>query len=137
MTYQAEQYFVLTFIRKSRRERLLFELTSPKKRYDGISRFCHQAEDVLDHSKIIMTGEDMDRLPEFQKFVRMHDEPCFILSPDGFIDGQHVPLKDAVEMAVMCPDAAVMIGSSYAIVFGESSKGGRGKYLLSEHKKQL
>ena len=127
----SEQYFVQTFIRKSRRERLLFELMTPRKRYDGISRFCHQAEEVLDHSKIFMSGEDIDRLPEFKRFVRTHDEICYILSPDGFVDGQSVPLKDAVQMAVMCPDAVVIIGSSFAIIFGEPAKVGRGKYLLS------
>ena len=135
MDYQAEQYFVHTFVRKSRHERLLFELMTPRKRYDGISRFCHQSDEVLDYSKIIMSGEDIDRLPEFERFVRTHNEVCYILSPDDFVDGQSVPLKDAVPMAVMCPDAVVIIGSSFAMVFGEPAKGGRGKYLLSEQKR--
>ena len=133
----SEQYFIQTFVRKSRRERLLFELMTPRKRYNGISRFCHQADEVLDHSKIILTGEDIDRLPEFERFVRTHDEVCYILSPDSLIDGQHVRLKDAVPMALMCPDAVVIIGSSFAIVFGEPAKGGRGKYLLSAQTKQI
>lgn len=136
MDYKAEQYFVQTFVRKNRRERLLFELMTPRKRYDGISRFCHEAEELLDHAKIVMSGEDIDRLPEFERFVRSHDEVCLILSPDGFIDGQNVRLKDAVPMAVMCPDAVVIIGSTFAVVFGEPAKGGRGKYLLSEQTKQ-
>ena len=65
MEYLNERYFVQTFIRKDRRERLLYELTTPGKRYDGISRFCHQAKGLLDPAKIIMEGEDLDRHPEF------------------------------------------------------------------------
>lgn len=41
MDYSAEKHFVQTFIRRNRRERLLYELTTPKKRMDGVSRFCH------------------------------------------------------------------------------------------------
>lgn len=63
--YTAERRFVQSFIRKNRRERVLFELTTPEKRYDGVSRFCHQAEELLDPTKIAMQGEDLDRRPEF------------------------------------------------------------------------
>ena len=48
MEHTAERYFIQTFIRKSRRERLLFELTTATRRYDGLSRFCHQSRELLD-----------------------------------------------------------------------------------------
>ncbi len=47
MDYSNEQHFVQSFIRKARRERLLYELTTPEKRYDGVNRFCHQAKELL------------------------------------------------------------------------------------------
>ena len=61
MDYSIEERFVKAFIRKSHRERLLYELTTPKKRYAGVSRFCHHAKDLLDPSKILMEGEDLER----------------------------------------------------------------------------
>ena len=64
MDYLNEQHFVQTFIRKDRSDRLLYELTTPEKRYDGVSRFCHQAKELLEPSRIIMEGEDLDRRPE-------------------------------------------------------------------------
>ena len=134
MISAAEQYFVETFIRKDRQERLLYELAKPKKRYDGVSRFCHQAKELLDPDLIVMEGEDMDRSPEFERFVQTHGEDCYLISPDSFVDGLSLPLKDAVHSAVMCPDAVVIIGNKFAVVFGEPMKGGRGKYLLSERK---
>ncbi len=132
MDYSNEQHFVQAFIRKNRRDRLLYELTTPEKRYEGVSRFCHRAKDLLEPSKIIMEGEDINRRPEFEQFVRQHDEICFVLSPDFYMDEQFLPFRDAVDQAIICLDAILIIGSSFAVVFGEPMKGGRGKFLLSE-----
>ena len=79
-----------------------------------------------------MEGEDLDRRPEFDRFVRQHDEICLVLSPDIYTDEQFLPLRDAVQRAVICLDAVIIMGSTFAVVFGEPMKGGRGKYLLSE-----
>ena len=132
MDYSNERHFVQAFIRKNRRDRLLYELTTPEKRYEGVSRFCHQAKDLLEPSKIIMEGEDINRRPEFEQFVWQHDEICFVLSPDFYMDEQFLPFRDAVDQAIICLDAILIIGSSFAVVFGEPMKGGRGKFLLSE-----
>ena len=131
--YSIEERFVKAFIRKSRRERMLYELMTPEKRYEGVDRFCHEAGNLLDPAKIVMEGEDLDRRPEFRRFVEKNkDEICYLLSPDFWLDEQFKPLNEAVELAVMCPDAALVIGDDFAIVFGEPMKGGRGKYLLAE-----
>ena len=132
MDYSNERHFVQAFIRKNRRDRLLYELTTPEKRYEGVSRFCHRAKDLLEPSKIIMEGEDINRRPEFEQFVRQHDEICFVLSPDFYMDEQFLPFRDAVDQAIICLDAILIIGSSFAVVFGEPMKGGRGKFLLSK-----
>ena len=132
MDYSIEQHFVQAFIRKNRRERLLHELTTPGKRYGGIDRFCHQARALLEPARIIMEGEDLERRPEFERFVSQHDEICYVLSNDFYIGERFLPVKDAVKEAIMCPDAVLILGSSFAMVFGEPEKGGRGKFLLSE-----
>ena len=132
MDHAIEEHFVKAFICKRAQERMLYELTTPKKRYAGISRFCHQAKDVLEPSKILMEGEDLDRRADFKHFVQKQDGPCYVLSPDSWLNEQFLPLQSAVEQAAMCCDAVVMIGEGYAVVFGEPMKGGRGKYLLTE-----
>lgn len=83
---------------------------------------------------IVLQGGDMDRRPEFAIFVRQHGGMCRMLSPDPSADGLILPLEDAVILAVQCPDAAVILGSTFAVVFGEPVKGGRDKYLLSEER---
>ena len=129
-----EEKFVQQFIRKNRRERLLYELASKKKRYEGISRFCHQAEDFLDDKLIVMQGEDLERQNDFQKFIKKHDQQCYILSPDYDLNEATLPLETAVIRAAMNTDAVVIIGDNFAIVYTEAMKT-RGKYLLVNEKK--
>ena len=134
--YTEEKRLVRSFIRKDRRDRLLFELTKAEKRYDGVSRFCHQADDFMDKSKIIMSGTDLNHRPEFLRFVRTRkDEKCYLLSPDYTLDGCTLPLPQAVEQASMNADAVVILGSDFLIVFTEDFKGGSEKYLLCEDRK--
>ncbi|MBQ3403937.1 MAG: hypothetical protein IJG63_00760 [Oscillospiraceae bacterium] len=135
MAYEAERRFVERFVRRDRRERLLYELTNQNKRYDGLSRFCHHTDELLDKGKLIMQGEDLDRRAEFLCFVKEHDERCLIMSPDGSLDGEVLPFNTAVERAVSCFDAVIILGSSFAVVLGEVVKKGRGKYLLSDERK--
>ena len=129
MDYTEERRFVQAFIREPKRERLLYELTTPKKRSAGVSRFCHQASEFLDASKIRMQGGDLDRQPEFARFVRQHEEICYVLSADFWLD-EHLPFSGAVEQAALCSDAVLILGSTFAVVYTEAMKGGREKYLL-------
>ena len=80
MDHSQERRFVESFIVKNRRERLLNMLTTPKKRHEGLSRFCHRAKDLLDPDRIIMEGEDLERRPEFMSFAKAHGLP-FIAIP--------------------------------------------------------
>ena len=130
--HKAEEYFINTFIIKNRRERLLYELSSPDKRYDGLSRFCHNARDLLEPSRIIMKGENIDRDHAFYEFSRDHDELCYVISPDLYEDGEYLLLDDALDIATIGLDAIIIIGSTFAVVFDEPMKGGRDKFLLSE-----
>lgn len=132
MNHSDIQHFVNSFIIKNRRERLLYELTTIKKRSAGVSRFCHQAREILDPSKIIMEGKDIDRTTEFKNFVTQHDEICLVLSPDFYMDERYLSFEDAVHQANSCLDAVIIMGSSFAVVYAEPMKDGRGKFLLSE-----
>ena len=132
MNASREEYFIRTFIRKSKQERLSYELFTPKKRYDGISRFCHQAGVFLDPSKTVLKGCDLESQPAFRDFISSHDELCAVISLEGWLDGETLSLKEAVDRASMSTDAVLILGSTFAIVFGEAEKGGREKYLLCE-----
>ena len=129
--FAPEKHFVSSFVRKARSDRIMHELTTPAKRYDGLDRFCHQTPDLLDMSKVFLQGDDLERLPAFKSFVASHNGPCVLLSPDSFVDGEVLPLKEAVEKAIMSMDAVIVLGSTFAVVFGEVMKT-RDKFLLVE-----
>lgn len=126
--------FVRTFIRKDRQDRLLLELMHEDRRDEGLDRFCHQAEDLLDFRRVAMQGEELERRADFRRFAEEKGGMCLMFSPDPWLDGERLPLAEAVEKAAVGTDAAVILGSGYAVVFGESMKGGRGKYLLTAEK---
>ena len=130
MNKQKETYFLQNFIRKSRRERLEYELNTPKKRMEGIERFCHQAPDFLAPEKIRIKDSNLENLPAFLKFVREHEESVYLLSPDPLLNEQILTLNEAVDLAAANSDAVIMIGDTFAIVFAEAEKGGRDNYLL-------
>ena len=134
MDYEEERRFVRLFVRKARRERLLYELTNPRKRYDGLSRFCHNAAELLDAEKIALSGEDLERQTAFRGFVERHDETCCILSPDFSLDGRTARFNAALNLASACFDALIILGGSFAVVYGEAMKGGRGKYFLTQER---
>ena len=130
MNHSMEEHFVQAYIKKNRRERLLYELTNSRKRYDGLSRFYHQARELLNPALIRMEGSGLEQSPAFQEFVRQHNELCCLLSPDAALNERYALLSEGVELACACFDAVIIIGSSFSVVFGESMKGGREKYLL-------
>lgn len=126
-----EERFVTRFVRSKRRERLLFELTTPKRRSRGLDRFCHQAQDILDPAKIRMVGENLDQREEFKAFVGAHDDTCCVLTGDASIDGATLRLSDAVRAARMACDAVIIVGTDFAVVVTEATRGGRDMYLLT------
>ncbi|MBR3251375.1 MAG: hypothetical protein IKF80_06675 [Erysipelotrichaceae bacterium] len=132
MDYPAEERFVRTYIRKSRQERLLYELKTTEKRYRGLSRFSHQARELIDNDKILKTGKDFDDTKDLEKFVKQHDENCLVFSPDPMIDDSSMSLKEAIEKAKMSSDALIILGTDFAIVFAEADKNGRDRFLLTE-----
>ena len=127
----AEERFVAAYVRRERRERLLFELQSPKRRYRGLDRFCHTAPDLLDERRVALEGPDPDRQPAFAAFLQAHrKDACTLLSPDGSLDGLELPFQAALVMALDCLDAVILVGPDFAYVQGESMPGGTDRYLL-------
>lgn len=130
MSASPEARFAADYIRREKRERLLHELTDPKKRDRGLDRFCHHAGELIDPRKIALQGDDLARQPAFQAFVAAHPGPCALLSPDPWLDGQTLPLTQAAELAFCSADASILLGEGFALVNGEAVKGGREHYLL-------
>ncbi len=126
-----ERYFVENFVRKQRQERLLHELTDKRKRYAGLDRFCHKAEDILDLNKVLISGQNLEKEPVYADFIDFHDQFCYLMSPSENFDRLQMPLRDALDLLYYNLDASVIVGSDFAIVTTEIEKGGQMTYLLT------
>ncbi len=125
-----EEYFVKTYIRKVKQERLLHELSHKEKRYRALSRFCHNAETLLNAEKIALQGNNLLFSDSFNRFIQGQKEPCLILSPDAAADGQILPAMEAVQLADLTQDACIVFNSRFAYVQSEPLKSGTQRYLL-------
>lgn len=129
---ELERYFIESFVKKEKRERLRHELSHPSKRYAGLDRFCHQAAAFLDQRKIYLRGDDLERQKIFVSFVEKNKGQCLVLAADMYPDGRAMELEEALSFAARWTEAVIVIHHGYAIVFGEAMKGGRDKFLLVE-----
>ncbi len=130
----AERRFVGTFIRAERRERLLYELANPKKRYRGLSRFCHQAGELLEPARIRVQGRCAAQWDALARFAAAQDTEVRILSLDPWLDGLVLPFPEAVGRLKGAMDAAILLGDGFAAVCGEPEKAGTQLWLLTEEK---
>ena len=137
MSGSAEARFAAAYVRREKRERLLHELTSPKKRYRGLDRFCHHAAELIDPGKIALQGDDLARQEAFRQFLAAHPEDCALLSPDPALDGRTLPFPLAAELAFCSADASILLGKGFALVTGEAEKGGRDHFLLLEERRSI
>jgi hypothetical protein len=95
-----EETFVQAFVDKDRRDRLLFELRKHRGRF--VSRFNHDALKYLD-SRFVTALEPPNSDPaailqllQIRGAVKM----CYAISSNDQIDGQILPLADALVAAV-------------------------------------
>ena len=127
MNYEA--YFVKQFIVRSRRDRLLYELQSRRKRRDGIGRFCHDTENLIDNSKLIVSGSHLTAY-DFEKCLG--NRKCYVIAYHAELDGLSCYLREALEKVLDNGMAAVIIGEDFAIIETEQEQGSAVKYLLKE-----
>ncbi len=130
MNYEIEKEFVNNFIIKNRRERLLFELKSAKKRKNAIGRFCHTSLQYLDDSKILIKGKTVTE-QEIKNIVKKNiDKEWYLISWDENFDGETYEIEKALDIIINMGMASIMICGDYAIVIEEQENGAPNKYIL-------
>jgi hypothetical protein len=97
-----ELLFIQSFVARERRERAQFELLSRKKRGAFLSRLCHTYDSILDMrylKPIPMPNSDHENILNYLKHKHA-PETCYVISTIKDIDGQYIPLTDALKRAV-------------------------------------
>ena len=130
MIEEIEKSFVKRFIKKTKQDRLLFEL-SGKKRQHGIERFCHNTEDLIDTERIAYSGNNLF-LDEILRIIKQYKAPesCYIIACQKELDKKHVSFEDALGLVLGNGMAAIIICNDFAVIETEQYSGTPFRYIL-------
>ncbi|SNT49388.1 hypothetical protein SAMN05444672_13344 [Bacillus sp. OK838] len=95
-----EKTIVKSFFTKRLQDRILFELSSAKKRKDALSRLCHSYRTTLREEYIIEIPKPNSDPADIAKLLKQNGADCYVISWDEDIDGKELPLLTALEKAV-------------------------------------
>lgn len=131
MERETEQRFVQRFVRREKRERLLFELHGRHRR-EGVGRFCHGAEDLLMKEKIIASGPL--NITQIRSYVERYapKETGYLCAYNESLDGLRMPAPAALKKTLSNGMAALLIFDRLAIVETEQENGTPDRYVLLE-----
>ena len=122
-----EKIFVENFIDKEYRERIIYELSSNKKREKALSRLSHDAINILYRERIIIQSCQL-LYDDIKNYMR-GSEKCYLLG--GNIDQSIMRLKDCFNECMNNPLSVVIIcDNGLVIVKEELTIGPPTKYVM-------
>ena len=132
MNNKFELEFVNNYITKGKRERLLYELTSKKKRKNAISRFCHNTLAYIDKNKVVYEGNTIS-VYELEKLIKKYskNKEGYVISWESDIDGRILPIDNAINEVIGNGMASIVIFSNVILIETEQEQGAAIKYVLA------
>ena len=123
-----EENFVNSYVIKNKRERLLFELWG-KKRRDGIGRFSHCTDNLIDDSKIRFKGKYISN--DLKEIVATtNTSKCYVISWYEELDGKEFNKDDVLDLLLGCGMPSIAIFDDFVIIETEQEQGPAIKYFL-------
>lgn len=102
MDKEYEGIIVKNFFVKRVQDRVLYELSSKKKRSSALDRLCHDYRYNLNERYLIQLPKPNSDYNEIVSLLNNYGavDYCYAISFNKDIDGKHLPLIDALEKAV-------------------------------------
>ncbi|WP_409296783.1 hypothetical protein V1498_02715 [Peribacillus sp. SCS-26] len=102
MDKEREKVIVKAFFTKRLQDRVMFELSSAKKRTDALSRLCHSYRETLREEYLFSIPKPNSEAKAIEKLLKQHGagDTCYVISWNDEIDGRELPLTIALERAV-------------------------------------
>ncbi|MFF2450749.1 hypothetical protein ACFVSW_27355 [Neobacillus sp. NPDC058068] len=99
MNKEIEEIIVKTFFNKKIQQRVLFELSSSKKRREAIGRLNHNYLDTLRNEFMIEIPKPNSDPEEIEKLMKEQGagQNCYVMSSHSGVDGKEFPLTTAIE----------------------------------------
>jgi hypothetical protein len=134
MNGEYEEIIVKTFFTKRLQVRVMFELSSPKKRKEALNRLCHNYNKTLFENYMIEIPKPNSNHIEIASLLKKHGagDSCYVISFNEEIDGKQLPLLTALEHAVGfgLPSIISCIPNELAYFESEQGYGSSSRYIL-------
>ncbi|MGG0722330.1 hypothetical protein [Bacillus mycoides] len=134
MDKQYEEGFVRNFFSKRLQDRILFELSSPKKRRDALWRLCHTYNNILNERYMEMIKQPISSPDQILQLLKKHGagDRCYVMSLNMDIDGKHLHLAAALEETVFYGLASIISCTPYKLAYfqAEQVQGSPPRFIL-------
>ncbi|WP_026692042.1 hypothetical protein [Peribacillus kribbensis] len=102
MDKNIEKRIVKAFFTKRLQDRVLFEMSSDKKRKNALNRLCHSYRTTLREEYMFDIAKPNSDPEAIVKLLKENGagNSCYVISWDEEIDGKELPLLTALEHAV-------------------------------------
>ncbi|UPO91035.1 hypothetical protein [Niallia sp. Man26] len=110
MNKEIEEIIVKSFFEKRLQKRVLFELTSPKKRSNALDRLNHNYLITLRKEFLIEIAKPNSDPYEIEKIMRKQGagNSCYVMSCDSSLDGKELPTSTAIEQLIWYQAASII-----------------------------
>lgn len=126
MNLEIEKKFIEKFIQKDYQKRILFELT--KKRNKALSRFSHNAYDILKKDLTISLIKDENSILSFIPYKKISNKECYLIS--RFFDGITMKFDAALKISFEDLCSSIIVLNDFAIIKEETIKGQPNIFLI-------
>lgn len=134
MDKEIEEIVVKSFFNKRIQQRVLFELSSSKKRGDAIGRLNHKYLDTLRNEFMIEIPKPNSDPDEIEKLMKEQGagKKCYVMSSDSEMDGKEFSLTTAIEELIWygMPSIISCIHGKLAYFQAEQSFGPPPRFIL-------
>ncbi|WP_285767458.1 hypothetical protein [Peribacillus sp. SI8-4] len=134
MDIEQEKRIVKKFFAKRIQDRVLFELSSEKKRVEALNRLCHDYGKTLLPEYMIEIPTPNSDYQEISTLLKKQGAPneCYVISWNKEVDGKKLSLNEALKKVVGygMPSIVSCIEGSLAYFEAEQEAGSPPRFLL-------
>lgn len=104
MNREYEKLIVKNFFNSKVQERIMYELSSVKKRKKALGRFAHHYESILNPTYIEKIPKNLIHVEGIAKLLKEYGagDCCYVISFIEEIDGTFMQLEFAIEEVIWC-----------------------------------
>ncbi|WP_255445069.1 hypothetical protein [Bacillus sp. TE8-1] len=125
MDKEYEELIVRSFFQKKIQDRIIFELTSPKKRVKALGRLAHNHDTILNSMYFESIPKNMVYAEGISTQLKKYGAKdfCYVMPLISEIDGSFMELKCAIEKVIWCGLPCLISCISNKLLYFQAERG--------------